>query len=79
MSDDEKVFLCKKMIKEKLFSDSNITSFMNEFEELYNVLRRTIDFGESDSVLVIGSRGSGKTTVSYVVFVYLFIFPLCIT
>ena len=32
-------------------------------EEIYTVIRRTIEYGENNSALVIGPRGSGKTHV----------------
>lgn len=41
-----------------------------EFEQLLFILNRTIKYGESDSVLLIGFRGSGKTSVCKVLFVY---------
>lgn len=35
-----------------------------EFDQIYNLLRRTVENGESNSTLLIGQRSSGKTTVS---------------
>uniref|UniRef100_A0A1B6E7S1 Origin recognition complex subunit 4 n=1 Tax=Clastoptera arizonana TaxID=38151 RepID=A0A1B6E7S1_9HEMI len=68
LSNDYSLFLCKKIIKKQLYSYTNITGFSKEFEEVYNVVKRTIEFGESDSVLVIGPRGSGKTALVHNVF-----------
>jgi origin recognition complex subunit 4 len=42
------------------------TKFRNHIQERLHVLelvKRTVDMGESNSVLLIGPRGSGKTTV----------------
>ena len=35
----------------------------NECDDLFNLLKRTIDHGENNSALVIGPRGSGKTCI----------------
>jgi origin recognition complex subunit 4 len=42
---------------------SLLESQNNACEDLLTVLKRTIDYGENNSVLVIGPRGSGKTHV----------------
>ena len=42
---------------------SLLESQNNACEELYTVIRRTIEFGENNSALIIGPRGSGKTHV----------------
>ena len=36
------------------------------FRQLINIFEQCIKFGESNSVLVIGPRGSGKTKVYFV-------------
>ncbi|OMJ29449.1 Origin recognition complex subunit 4 [Smittium culicis] len=41
-----------------------------QYETLYNVLDRTVEHGESNSILVLGPRGSGKTSVSYNICAY---------
>lgn len=61
------VVLCRQYLKGKIFSsDGNDNRFEDKYEQLVNVLEKTVVLGESDSVLIIGPRGSGKTTVSYV-------------
>lgn len=35
-----------------------------EFNQIYNLLEKAVENGESNSALLIGQRGTGKTTVS---------------
>lgn len=60
------VLLCRQFLKGKIFSsDVYDNRFQEQYEQLINVLQKTIVFGESDSLLIIGPRGLGKSTVSY--------------
>lgn len=55
----------RKSLKDKILSASMLCDrYKKEYEQLYYVLERTIKFSESDSVLLVGFKGSGKTTVS---------------
>lgn len=57
--------LAVKFLKHRLKFDH--TTFMgNESEkrQIYDLIMRTVEFGESNSALIIGSAGAGKTTVS---------------
>lgn len=54
-------------IKDRIKNDS--TTFWghyDEFNTVKNLLRRTAEFGESNSALLIGPSRSGKTTVSLI-------------
>uniref|UniRef100_A0A1B6LXP6 Origin recognition complex subunit 4 n=1 Tax=Graphocephala atropunctata TaxID=36148 RepID=A0A1B6LXP6_9HEMI len=54
----------RKRLKEKIISSTmSCDRFTKECEQLQYVLERTIKHGESDSVLLIGFQGSGKTTI----------------
>lgn len=44
-----------------------------EWNHVYDLMKRSVLQGESHSALLIGPRGSGKTTVS-IFFSYLFIY-----
>lgn len=56
---------CKKVIKDQIRSENTLVDSSSEFTELFNVMKRTVCNNESDSVLVIGPNGCGKTSVSY--------------
>jgi origin recognition complex subunit 4 len=42
---------------------TNLEAQNKACEEIYSLIRRTIEFGENNSALIIGPRGSGKTHV----------------
>jgi origin recognition complex subunit 4 len=72
LSIEDGLVMCKNIIKKKLLLPESV--FRGQEKErihLLELLRRTVEMGESDSVLLIGPRGSGKTTVSLTVFILL--------
>lgn len=64
--------LIRKCLKLKVLED-NITFRKHEKarNHVYDVMKRTISGGESHSALMIGPRGSGKTTVSKLILIIL--------
>lgn len=57
--------LAVKFLKHRLKSDH--TTFLgneSEKKQILDLIMRTVDYGESNSALIIGSAGTGKTTVS---------------
>jgi origin recognition complex subunit 4 len=57
--------LTKKYLKQKLQLDkTTLYGFENERTQILNLFSRTAREGESNSVLLIGPKKSGKTTVS---------------
>lgn len=55
----------RRKLKQKIMCPSDFDdSLADEYVKLKYVLSRTVEHGESDSVLLLGFRGSGKTTVS---------------
>lgn len=80
MLDSSHSFLTwRKKLKENILSRKFTDHYSaKEFEQLLFILNRTIKYGESDSVLLIGFRGSGKTSVSKVLLIYLLILLLLI-
>lgn len=51
---------------------NNLMNIKNEFygheierKQIHDLIKKTVEFGESNSALLIGPRGSGKTTVCY--------------
>lgn len=52
-------------LKHKLIEDLDIiNNYTQESNALHNIIKSTILNGESQSVLVMGPRGSGKSVVS---------------
>lgn len=63
--EDLQIKLTRKYLKMKIIED-NLT-FRNHSQQKLHVqdlLSRTTESGESNSALIIGPRGAGKTTVS---------------
>jgi origin recognition complex subunit 4 len=70
LSIEDGVVLCRDIIKRKLLLPENVfRGHEKERNHLSELLRRTVEMGESNSALLIGPRGCGKTTVSLSVFV----------
>lgn len=68
----EEVLKIRKFLKERLQRDyTTLRGHEKERENVRQVLQRTAEMGESNSLLLIGPRGSGKTTVSEVKYQYL--------
>ncbi|XP_048727169.1 origin recognition complex subunit 4-like isoform X2 [Ostrea edulis] len=68
------ISLCQSVLKQQLTKGLptqrhtnneplSVQGFDQEYRQLLDLVRRTATSGESNSVLVIGPRGSGKTTV----------------
>lgn len=72
---DNMILLTRKYLKRKIMCPE--TKFRHHFKERLHVLellKRTVELGESNSALLVGPRGSGKTTVRTSVYsFYLFI------
>lgn len=51
-------------LKEKLLKDNTLLGYEIEKDQICDLIQKTIQFGESNSALLIGPRGCGKTTVS---------------
>lgn len=63
---EDGVILCRNIIKRKLLLPENVfRGHKKERNHLFELLRRTVEMGESNSALLIGPRGCGKTTVSF--------------
>lgn len=57
------VNIIRKYLKEKILYNKTYSGHQNEETELLELLQRTVTNGESNSVLLIGPKGIGKTTV----------------
>jgi predicted AAA+ superfamily ATPase len=55
--------ICIQNIKKKIILNDQLYGFDTERSELLQIVKKTIDYGESDSVIVLGPRGCGKSVV----------------
>lgn len=55
--------ICIKDLKKILLQNDKLYGFDSEKTELLHIIKKTTDFGESDSVVILGPNGCGKTTV----------------
>lgn len=62
-----KAGVTRKFLKDRLLRDYHtFRGFDSERTHVKDLLLRTVETGESNSALIVGPRGSGKTTVSFV-------------
>jgi origin recognition complex subunit 4 len=65
LSIEDGLVLCRNAIKRKLLEPKNeFRGHKKERTHLSDLVRRTVEMGESNSALLIGPRGCGKTAVS---------------
>lgn len=55
--------VCVQNVKKKLILNDQLYGFENEQNELIHIIKKTTDFGESDSVVILGPNGCGKSIV----------------
>lgn len=61
---DNMILLTRKYLKRKIMCpETNFRHHTKERSHILNLLKHTVEMGESNSALLIGPRGSGKTTV----------------
>lgn len=61
---DKNIINLRKFLKNNILNNVDFVGQENERQQVHELLHRTITSGESNSALLIGPRGSGKTTVS---------------
>lgn len=60
-----------KLLKHRLKSDySTFIGHPSEYRNISELINRTSEHGESNSALVIGTAGCGKTTVNQRAFIF---------
>lgn len=63
-SSDKNISKVREIVKNKLLNrDYMFDGYPKERQQVFELLKATVDEGESNSALLIGPRGSGKTTV----------------
>lgn len=57
--------ITRRFLKNRLLRDyTTFRGFESERTHVKDLLLRTVESGESNSALIVGPRGSGKTTVN---------------
>jgi len=66
---DNMILLTRKYLKRKIMCpETKFRHHVNERLHVLDLVKRTVEIGESNSVLLVGPRGSGKTTVLILIF-----------
>ena len=69
---DNMILLTRKYLKRKIMCpETKFRHHVKERMHIVELLKRTVEMGESNSALLIGPRGSGKTTVCFLLLVLL--------
>jgi len=55
--------ICIQHLKKRLILNDQLYGFDKEWNELLHIVKKTTDFGESDSVVILGPNGCGKSMV----------------
>lgn len=63
--------VCIQDVKKKLILNDQLYGFDNEQKQLLQIIKKTTDFGESDSVIILGTRGCGKSIVCILFNIYI--------
>ena len=63
---DKNLTTLRKFLKTRILNNTEFVGHRDERLQVRDLLQRTIESGESNSALLIGPRGSGKTTVSHI-------------
>lgn len=60
----------RNYLKNNILNNNTFIGHENERKEIFDLIQKTVQYGESNSALLIGPRGSGKTIV---ILIYLYI------
>lgn len=66
----EEMKYIRTYLKRKLLQENTLLGHENEKTQILDLIQKTVHLGESNSMLLIGPRGCGKTTVSTKCIVY---------
>lgn len=68
---DNMIMLTRKYLRRKiLYPETKFRHHVQERLHVLELIKRTVDTGEGNSVLLIGPKGSGKTTVHFVLLLF---------
>lgn len=61
---EEQVDKLRLLLKRNILRNDTFYGYEKEYNQVLDLLKKTVEISESNSALLIGPRGSGKTTVS---------------
>lgn len=59
----DEIKILRTYLKEKLLKNDTLLGHEKERSDIFDLIQKTVQFGESNSALLIGPRGCGKSTV----------------
>lgn len=62
--DKQEIDKIRLLLRKQILHDDEFEGYEKEYNQVFDLLKKTIEISESNSVLLIGPRGAGKTTVS---------------
>lgn len=62
--DKQEIDKIRFLLKTNILRNDNFYGYEKEYNQLLDLLQKTVEISESNSALLIGPRGAGKTTVS---------------
>lgn len=65
----KKVYAARELLKKNIIINSKLRGYVDQKRQIYNIIKRTVFYSESDSLLLVSPRGCGKTTVSIYFFI----------
>lgn len=64
MKMEHEIHKTRLQLKTKILRNDTFHGYENEYKQVLDLLKKTIEISESNSALLIGPRAAGKTTVS---------------
>lgn len=65
--------ICIQRVKKRLILNDTLYGFDKERNELLHIIKKTTEFGESDSVVILGPNGCGKSIVMCFIFIVMYL------
>ncbi|XP_073991724.1 origin recognition complex subunit 4 isoform X2 [Rhodnius prolixus] len=59
----KKVYAARELLKKNIIINSKLRGYVDQKRQIYNIIKRTVFYSESDSLLLVSPRGCGKTTL----------------
>lgn len=60
----QEIHKVRLLLKRNILRNDTFYGYEKEYNQVLDLLKKTVEISESNSALLIGPRGAGKTTVS---------------